>query len=104
MYLPLANILHHKLRTALSVLGIGIGICMLVTLTGLTRGSLFDSAQRWERIDADLLIYPDVWDKDVVTMAGVGVEDKLGENIRKHHGDLVDRVVPVFLWRLEMAG
>lgn len=104
MYLPLANILHHKFRTALSVLGIGIGICMLVTLTGLTRGSLFDSAQRWERIDADLLIYPDVWDKDVVTMAGVGVEDKLGQDILKRHGALVERVVPVFLWRLDMAG
>jgi hypothetical protein len=34
IYLPLANILHHKLRSALSALGIGIGICMLITLAG----------------------------------------------------------------------
>ena len=33
---PLANVLHHKLRSVLSSLGIGIGICMLITLAGLT--------------------------------------------------------------------
>jgi ABC-type antimicrobial peptide transport system permease subunit len=104
VYLPLANILHRKLRSSLSVLGIGIGVCMLITLTGLTRGSLFESAQRWENIDADLLVYPDVWDNDVVTMAGVGLEDAKADLIRKRHGDLVRRVVPVFLWRLDAAG
>ena len=36
--LPLANILHHKLRSALSMLGIGIGVCMLIALSGLARG------------------------------------------------------------------
>ena len=47
-YLPLANIMHHKLRSALSALGIGIGICMLVTLSGLARGSVYEIAERWE--------------------------------------------------------
>ena len=32
-YLPVANLLHHKLRSALSALGIGIGICLVGDFT-----------------------------------------------------------------------
>ena len=45
-YLPLANILHHKLRSALSATGIGIAIAMLITLGGLARGSLAAGVRR----------------------------------------------------------
>jgi len=57
MNLPLANILHHTLRSTLSALGIGIGICMLVTLSGLARGTLYEVADRWEQVRADLIAY-----------------------------------------------
>ena len=76
MNLPLANILHHTLRSTLSALGIGIGICMLVTLSGLARGTLYEVADRWEQVRADLIAYPDIWGDNLTTLSGVGLPDK----------------------------
>ncbi len=78
-YLPLANLLHHKLRSSLSALGIGIGICMLVTLSGLSRGSLYEVANRWEAVDADLFAYPEIWEQRTPSLSGVGLPDRLQE-------------------------
>jgi len=104
MYLPLANLLHHKLRSALSALGIGIGICMLVTLSGLSRGSLYEIADRWEAVDADLFAYPQIWGGDVTNLSGVGLPDRYGEKILRAHGRIVQRVVPVFFWQVNLGG
>ena len=103
-HLAVANILHHKLRSALSALGIGIGICMLVTLSGLARGSLYEISDRWESVDADLIIYPRIWGNNIVNISGAVVSDREAADILEHHGDLVDRVVPVFLWVMNLAG
>ncbi|MBS3821607.1 MAG: hypothetical protein KGY81_07585, partial [Phycisphaerae bacterium] len=71
--LPLANILHHKLRSLLSAIGIGIGVCMLVTLSGLADGSLFEIAERMESVNADLIVVPRGLADDTVTFSGVGL-------------------------------
>ena len=104
VYLPLANIMHHKLRSALSALGIGIGICMLVTLSGLARGSLFEIADRWESVDADLTVYAKGWGDNAGFPRGAGLSDGIKETIMDNHADSVQRVVPVFLWLMEMGG
>ncbi len=103
-HLPMANILHHKLRSALSALGIGIGICMLVTLSGLSRGSLYEIADRWESVDADLIIYPSIWGDNVTTMSGLGLPDGEAGLMASEHPALVEHVVPVFIWRIRLAG
>lgn len=103
-YLPLANILHHKLRSVLCAVGIGIGICMLVTLSGLARGSLAEVADRWESIDADLIAYPDIWGQNITTLAGVALSDRYAAKISEAGGDAVQNVVPVFLWQMKLAG
>ena len=103
-HLAVANILHHKLRSALSALGIGIGICMLVTLSGLARGSLYEISDRWESVDADLIVYPRIWGSNITTLSGVGISDSEAADIVRHHGDLVDRIVPAFLWVMKLAG
>ena len=72
-YLPLANILHHKLRSVLSALGIGVGICMLITLSGLARGSLSEIADRWEAVNADLIAYPKNWGNNIANLVGAAV-------------------------------
>jgi len=46
--LPLANILQHKLRSLLTAAGIAAAVCMLITLSGLARGSLYEIADRWD--------------------------------------------------------
>lgn len=102
-YLPLANILHHKLRSLLCALGIGISICMLVALTGLARGSLFENADRWESIDADLIVFPRGW-ADKIANRGVGLSEKYTRVIREQHGNLVERTAPIFCWPMKVAG
>lgn len=103
VWLPLANILHYKLRSALSALGIGIGICMLITLTGLARGSLNEVADRWEAIDADLIVYPLGIGEAVTTLTGVGIKDRYVGKLLAD-ANLVQRAVPVFLWQVKLGG
>jgi len=103
-YLPLANLLQHKLRSVLSALGIGIGICMLITLSGLSRGSLYEVADRWEAVHADLFAYPDIWEGSVSSLSGVGLPDRYAHLIAREHRDIVSSVVPVFLWQVRLAG
>lgn len=103
-YLPLANILHHKLRSVLSAVGIGIGICMLVTLSGLARGTLNEVADRWEAVDADLILFPGGLGENLITLSGIGLPDRIGEEMLTKHGDIVQRITPVFLWNVKLAG
>ncbi len=102
--LPLANLLHHKLRSVLSALGIGIGICMLVTLSGLSRGSLFEVAERLESVDADLIVSPRGWGNNTADKSGSALPDKYAKVILERHGDIVARAVPVFIWPIRLAG
>jgi putative ABC transport system permease protein len=104
MNLPLANILHHKLRSLLSAAGIGMGICMLVTLSGLSRGSLYEIAERWESVDADLIVFPAGWGDSATARSGVGLSEKLADYFAREHDDLVARAVPVFTWPMKLAG
>ena len=104
MYLPLANVLHHKLRSVLSAFGIGIGVCMLIALSGLARGSLYEVARRWEAVDADLLVFPRGWGHNAVTKSGVGLSDRYVQKILQDHADIVQRIVPVFTWSMQLGG
>ena len=99
---PLANVMHHKLASALSALGIGIGVCMMITLTGLTRGSLFEVAERWESVEADLIVYPKL-KQDVSMLTGAGVADRYAELLPQEVPQ-VERATAVFLWRMKLAG
>lgn len=102
--LPLANILQHKLRSLLTALGIAVAVCMLITLSGLARGSLFEIADRWESVDADLILLPRGLRGDSATISGSRLPDGLAEIVRQKHDDIVDYIVPVFLWQMHMAG
>jgi putative ABC transport system permease protein len=101
--LPLANILHYKLRSLLSALGIGVGVCMMMALSGLARGSLFENADRWESVGADLIVFPRGWAKQLGNR-GVGLSVNYGRYLREQHGDLVRRTAPVFSWPMKLGG
>jgi len=103
-WLPLANIMHHKLASVLNALGIGIGICMLLTLSGLARGTLFEISDRAESVDADLIVCPRGWGDGVVTRSGVGLWESYAKLIDEKHADIVERIVPVFIWPIKLAG
>lgn len=103
-YLPLANLMHYKLRSALSAAGIGIGVCMLLTLSGLSRGTLNEIADRWEAVDADLILCPRGWGENLAAVFGVGVADRQAAKVKAEHADLVQDAVPAFLWQVRLAG
>jgi len=103
-YLPLANLMHHKLRSTLSALGIGIGICMMTTLSGLSRGSLYEVADRWEAVNAELFAYPDIWQGSITALSGVGLPDSYAGLMERDNSQIVAHVVPVFLWQVRLAG
>lgn len=102
--LAVANILHHKLRSALSVLGIGVGICMLVTLTGLARGSLFEVADRMESVDADLVLVPPGLAGKTPTLSGVALREGLAEALQEQMPDRIRRAVPAFIASMKLGG
>ena len=102
--LPLANILQHKLRSLLTAAGIAVAVCMLITLSGVARGTLYEIADRWDSVDADLMLLPRGLRSDSVTISGSQLPDGLAEIIRTRHGDMAELVVPVFLWQVPMAG
>lgn len=105
-YLPLANILHHRLRSALSALGIGVAVCMSITLAGLSRGSLNEAVGRWNGVKADLIAYPGSTN---LTMAyGAAITQKAVGRILELRDDqdrpVAQRVVPAYLARFEVEG
>ncbi|MBT3199791.1 MAG: ABC transporter permease [Phycisphaerales bacterium] len=103
-FLPLANLTHHKLASVLNAFGIAIGICMLLTLSGLARGTLFEISDRAQAADADLIVCPRGWGDSVTTRSGVGLWESYKKLINEEHSDIVERIVPVFVWPIKLAG
>lgn len=56
--LVLANLMHRPIRSLLGVLAIGVVVCMMLTLVGLSRGTLGASAARAGGIGADIVVRP----------------------------------------------
>ena len=102
--LPVANLMHHKVRSVFSAAGIGLGVCMVVTLGGLARGTLFERAERWESVGADLIILPRGWGSSATARSGIGLSDRYAAKVAAEHADIVERVVPVFAWPIRLAG
>lgn len=96
MRLAIANLLHLKVRSLLSALAVGIGVAMLITLLGLTNGSLDEITVRGRAIRADFMIVP----RDFSTvMAGSPFTDKhvakaLG--LKLNGRPVCTRVAPVY--------
>ena len=105
-YLPLANILHYRTRSLLSAGGIALGICMMLTLSGLSRGWMDEVADRWEAVQADLIDIPRGWvdSGGAVQRGGVGLSDRFEQILLDRHSQTVRRVMPVFTWPIKLAG
>jgi putative ABC transport system permease protein len=53
-----ANLTHRPVRTLLSVLAIAVEVTMILTLVGVSYGTLDSSAQRARGVGADIVIRP----------------------------------------------
>ncbi len=102
--ISIANILHNKLRSILTALGVAMAVCMVITLTGLSRGSLYELADRWESVEADLVLTPPSWMGAPAARFGGGLRDRYADDVMAAHSDIVELVVPAYFWRVSMAG
>ncbi len=103
--LAIAHLLHRKLRTALSILAVGIGIAMLVVMLSLSHGMLNEVADRIESVDAELIVLPE--NENVIFTAGAAFSGKYGPLIDAFEHDgrrVVKRAIGVMLDTLHMGG
>ncbi len=56
--LVLENLKHRIIRTILSTLAIGLGVTMMLTLVGVSRGMLDDQKRRAKGVGADIVMLP----------------------------------------------
>jgi putative ABC transport system permease protein len=56
--LVVRNVLHRPIRTAISVLAVGVEVMLVVIVVGLTSGLLQDTAKRVEGVGADIMLQP----------------------------------------------
>jgi putative ABC transport system permease protein len=69
------NLKHRPVRTLLGILAIGVEVTMILTLVGLSRGMLEDSANRARGIGADVLVRPP--GTSVIGLSTAPMNDKL---------------------------
>lgn len=75
------NLKHRWVRTVLSALVIGVQVATILTLVGLSRGMLQDSARRAEGVGADIWIKPD--GAGAFTMSSAQISEKFIDFFRK---------------------
>jgi len=104
--LPLANVLHHKLRSFLSALAVAIGVGMLITMLSLSHGTLGEVSNRVKSVQAELIVLPSR--SSLIFSEGAPLSDKFIARIQSATVGgraAVKRVVPVFISLApEMAG
>ena len=103
--LAVAHLMHRRLRTALSVLAVAIGIAMLVVMLGLSHGMLDEVAERVESVDAELIVLPE--NENVIFTAGAAFSSKIAPLIDSFEYDgqrVVKRTIGVMLDTLHMGG
>ncbi len=73
------NLKHKPIRSALSVFLIAVPVTLILTLVGLSRGMLEDSARRARGVGADVLVRPP--GTSVLTLSGAPLPEKLVDKL-----------------------
>ncbi len=70
-----SNLAHRPIRTALSVLAIAVEVTMILTLVGVSYGTLDGTARRARGVGADIMIRPP--GSSVISLSSAPMSDKL---------------------------
>ena len=103
--LPVANLLHHKLRSALCAAAVGIGVAMMVVQLSLSHGMLDEVADRMQSVDAELIVLPE--NANVIFQGGAIFSDRYRQIIESTTLDgapLAREAIPVFLDTVRLGG
>jgi putative ABC transport system permease protein len=73
--LVVENLKHRPVRTGLSILAIGVEVTMMLTLVGLSHGTLNESARRARGVGADVIVRPP--GTSVISLSSAPMPDKL---------------------------
>jgi len=105
LILALSNLTHRKVRSGLSVLAVAIAITLLLVLMGLANGTLNEVSRRMESVEAEIVVRDKhfdlgsmsggkLWEKEIPKISSLTLENT----------PVVERVIPVFLGRMKLAG
>lgn len=100
-----ANLTHHKLRSALSVLAVALGITLLLVSNGLASGSIAEVDQRMQSVDAELVVLPA--QENIIFTGGApfpGIYQRYIAKQKDQRGPLATDVIPVFFSQVRMGG
>ncbi len=100
-----ANLMHRKLRTALSALAVGLGIALLLVSKGLANGSIAEVDARMQSVAAEIVILPA--QENVIFTNGApfpGIFERLIARQADESGPLAANVIPVFFGQAHMGG
>jgi putative ABC transport system permease protein len=100
-----ANLMHNKVRTALSALAVGIGIMLMLVSNGLAGGSIAEVAERMQSVDAELVILPA--QDNVIFTNGAPFPRIYRQYLEKQsdeRGPLAAAVIPVFFGQVRLGG
>lgn len=98
--LALSNLSQRKMRSAISILALSVGICLFMVLWGLVNGVLNEFTERIRGIGADITV---VRSGSNPLLFGSGVLPyKMGDELRKIEG--VQTVSPVLIWKTQIGG
>jgi putative ABC transport system permease protein len=87
-----SNLVHRPVRTAISVLAIGIEVTLILLIVGLLIGIMTDSAKRTQGIGADVMVSPP-GTTAISAISGAPAPIKIADRLRKL--DHVAAVAPV---------
>ncbi len=100
-----ANLTHHKLRTVLSALAVGIGIMLMLVSRGLASGSLAEVNERMQSVDAEIVILP-AQDNIIFTNGAPfrAGHERFLRQLADAQGALAAEVIPVLFGQVHMGG
>ena len=73
--LVIENLRHRPVRTCLSVLAIGVEVTMILTLVGISYGTLDETARRARGVGADILVRPPA--SSIISLSSAPMSEKL---------------------------
>jgi putative ABC transport system permease protein len=79
--LVIENLRYRPVRSALSIVAIGLEVVMILTIVGISRGMIIDSQRRMRGVGADILVRPP--GSSVISLSSAPIPEKMTRFIER---------------------